>query len=150
MDISPDPKELYFDKHIEYIVEHEKDKDDFVRDGGGVGDELGWLIIILAIPFNQIQLAALLYSMFVIYMLFQMYCMTEFARMSGVYWGVTALDLMGHLNKLDREEILEFIRKCQCPKTGGIAPCEGHDPHILYTLSAIQVSRVVRYVLCRI
>lgn len=65
--------------------------------------------------------------------------MTEFLRMSGVYWGVTALDLMGHLDKLDKEEIVEFIRKCQCPKTGGVAPCEGHDPHILYTLSAVQV-----------
>lgn len=30
VDISPNPKELFFDKHIEYIVEHEKDKDDFV------------------------------------------------------------------------------------------------------------------------
>lgn len=65
--------------------------------------------------------------------------MTEFLRMSGVYWGVTALDLMSQLDKLDRSELLEFIRMCQCPKTGGVAPCEGHDPHILYTLSAVQV-----------
>lgn len=65
--------------------------------------------------------------------------MTEFLRMSGVYWGVTALDVMGKLDKLNKEEIIDFIKKCQCPKTGGFAPCEGHDPHILYTLSAIQV-----------
>lgn len=65
--------------------------------------------------------------------------MTEFLRMSGVYWGVTALDLMGQLDRLDRAEIVHYIRQCQCPKTGGVAPCDGHDPHILYTLSAVQI-----------
>lgn len=66
--------------------------------------------------------------------------MTEFLRMSGIYWGVTALDLLGHLDKIDKISIIEFIKKCQCPTSGGISPCEGHDPHILYTLSAVQVS----------
>lgn len=65
--------------------------------------------------------------------------MTEFLRMSGIYWGVTALDLMDNVKKLDRTSIIDFIKKCQCPISGGISPCEGHDPHILYTLSAIQV-----------
>lgn len=67
------------------------------------------------------------------------YCMTEFLRMSGIYWGVTALDIMNKLDKIDKTSILDFIRKCQCPLTGGISACEGHDPHILYTLSAVQV-----------
>lgn len=67
--------------------------------------------------------------------------MTEFLRMSGIYWGVTALDLMGHVNKIDKQSITDFIKKCQCNVSGGIAPCEGHDPHILYTLSAVQVSK---------
>ncbi|XP_037958564.1 geranylgeranyl transferase type-2 subunit beta [Teleopsis dalmanni] len=67
------------------------------------------------------------------------YCVTEFLRMSGIYWGVTALDIMNQLNRLDRESIIDFIRRCQCPITGGIAPCEGHDPHILYTFSAVQI-----------
>lgn len=65
--------------------------------------------------------------------------MTEFLRMSGIYWGVTALDLMDNVEKLDKASIIDFIKKCQCPVSGGISPCEGHDPHILYTLSAIQV-----------
>lgn len=65
--------------------------------------------------------------------------MTEFLRMSGVYWGVTALDLMDKLERLDRDEIVAFVRQCQCGKTGGIRPCDGHDPHILYTLSAVQI-----------
>lgn len=67
------------------------------------------------------------------------YCMTEFLRMSGIYWGVTALDLMHELPKLEKEPIIEFIKKCQCPISGGISACEGHDPHILYTLSAVQI-----------
>lgn len=65
--------------------------------------------------------------------------MTEFLRMSGIYWGITALDVLGHLNRIDKNEILEFVKRCQCQITGGFSPCEGHDPHILYTLSAIQV-----------
>ncbi|XP_058128462.1 geranylgeranyl transferase type-2 subunit beta [Anopheles ziemanni] len=67
------------------------------------------------------------------------YCMTEFLRMSGIYWGVTGLDLMNKLDRLDKQSIIEFIKKCQCPVTGGIAACDGHDPHILYTLSAVQI-----------
>lgn len=67
------------------------------------------------------------------------YCMTEFLRMSGIYWGVTALDIMDQLDRLDRKSIIEFVKRCQCPISGGFAPCEGHDPHMLYTLSAVQV-----------
>lgn len=32
VDISPNPKELLFDKHVDYIAHHGKDKNDFVRD----------------------------------------------------------------------------------------------------------------------
>lgn len=67
------------------------------------------------------------------------YFMTEFLRMSGIYWGVTALDIMGHLDRLNKKSIIEFIKRCHCEKSGGFSPCEGHDPHILYTLSAVQI-----------
>lgn len=67
------------------------------------------------------------------------YCMTEFLRMSGIYWGVTALDIMGQLDRLDRKSIIDFVKRCQCATSGGFAPCEGHDPHMLYTLSAVQI-----------
>lgn len=65
--------------------------------------------------------------------------MTEFLRMSGIYWGVCALDIMGELDKVDRQSIIDFIKKCQCPTSGGISACDGHDPHLLYTLSAVQI-----------
>lgn len=71
--------------------------------------------------------------------------MTEFLRMSGVYWGVTALDIMGQVDRIDRTTIIEFIKRCQNPITGGVSPCEGHDPHILYTLSAVQVSILAHF-----
>lgn len=72
--------------------------------------------------------------------------MTEFLRMSGIYWGVTALDLTDNTTKIDQHSIVEFIKKCQCSVSGGISPCEGHDPHILYTLSAVQVNCILLYI----
>lgn len=83
--------------------------------------------------------------------------MTEHMRMSGMYWGLTALDLMGKLEETNRNEVLEFIAQCQTD-SGGIAASLQHDPHILYTLSAVQIlciynaldtidiERVVKYV----
>ncbi|XP_030310807.1 geranylgeranyl transferase type-2 subunit beta isoform X3 [Calypte anna] len=66
------------------------------------------------------------------------YCMSEYLRMSGVYWGLTAMDLMGQLHRMNKEEILEFIKSCQ-HECGGISASIGHDPHLLYTLSAVQI-----------
>lgn len=66
--------------------------------------------------------------------------MTEFLRMSGIYWGTACLDIMGHLDKLDKKSIIEFIKQCQDETSGGISACDGHDPHLLYTLSAVQVT----------
>lgn len=67
------------------------------------------------------------------------YCMTEYLRMSGIYWSLTAMDLMGKLDMMDRNGIIEFIKQCQ-HDNGGIGGSIDHDPHILYTLSALQVS----------
>ncbi|NXC45275.1 PGTB2 transferase, partial [Penelope pileata] len=66
------------------------------------------------------------------------YCMSEYLRMSGVYWGLTAMDLMGQLHRMNKEEILTFIKSCQ-HECGGISASIGHDPHLLYTLSAVQI-----------
>lgn len=65
--------------------------------------------------------------------------MTEHFRMSGMYWGISALDLLSQLERMNRSEIIEFIRKCYDPTTGGFSPSLGHDAHLLYTLSAVQV-----------
>ena len=69
----------------------------------------------------------------------QEYTMTEHIRMSGMYWGIAAIDLLGCLSRMDSAEIIAFIQQCQDKDSGGIAPSIGHDPHLLSTLSAVQV-----------
>lgn len=64
--------------------------------------------------------------------------MTEFLRMSGIYWGLTAMGLMNKLDKMNKEEVMEFIKACQ-HESGGFSASLNHDPHLLYTLSAVQV-----------
>lgn len=39
----------------------------------------------------------------------------------------------------EKQEIFDFITNCQDQECGGISASIGHDPHILYTLSAIQI-----------
>lgn len=64
--------------------------------------------------------------------------------MSGIYWGLTVMDLMGQLPRMNRQEIIDFITACQ-HECGGISASIGHDPHLLYTLSAIQVTTTESY-----
>ena len=43
------------------------------------------------------------------------FVMAEFLRINGVYWGYTALDIMGAPNRMDREEVAKsmfFPRTC--------------------------------------
>ncbi|XP_068221462.1 geranylgeranyl transferase type-2 subunit beta [Palaemon carinicauda] len=71
------------------------------------------------------------------------YTMTEHFRMSGIYWGISAVDLLDQLGKMDSTEIVTFVKKCHDPTTGGFAPSIGHDAHLLYTLSAIQILSIL-------
>mgnify|MGYP003386919940 CR=1 FL=1 len=68
------------------------------------------------------------------------YFVTQQFRMSGVYWGLTALSILGRdiHKELNITEVIEWIFECQ-HENGGFSAEIGHDPHILYTLSAIQV-----------
>lgn len=66
------------------------------------------------------------------------YYATEHFRLSGVYWGATALYLMGRLDALDAQAIVDWVMSCQHP-CGGFGGSERHDPHLLYTLSAVQI-----------
>ncbi len=45
---------------------------------------------------------------------------------------------MNSLNEWDKEELVDFTLKCQT-ESGGFGGNIGHDPHLLYTLSAVQV-----------
>lgn len=69
------------------------------------------------------------------------YLMTEHLRMSGVYWGLMGLALMGLDVKAEMGgggELADWVMRCR-GENGGFGGGEGHDPHLLYTLSALQV-----------
>lgn len=62
--------------------------------------------------------------------------------MNGVYWGLTALHLLGSPDGLPRDETISFVLSCQ-HETGGFGAAPGHDPHMLYTVSAVQILATV-------
>lgn len=59
-------------------------------------------------------------------------------RLNGVYWGLTALHLLGHPDALPRDETIDFVLSCQ-KDNGGFGAAPGHDAHMLYTVSAVQI-----------
>ena len=65
------------------------------------------------------------------------YWLSEHLRLNGVYWGTTALSLLGSSFEVD--EITKFVESCFDTKAGGYGAFPGHDAHILSTLSAIQI-----------
>ncbi|CAF0704860.1 unnamed protein product [Brachionus calyciflorus] len=67
------------------------------------------------------------------------YEMSDYLRMSGLYWSVTFLDLVKSLDKLNKSEIVDYLKRNQ-HENGGFSPCDGHDPHLLYSLSAVQIA----------
>jgi geranylgeranyl transferase type-2 subunit beta len=64
--------------------------------------------------------------------------LTEHLRLNGVYWGLTALHLLGHPEALPRQETIDFVLSCQ-NEDGGFGAAPGHDSHMLYTVSAVQI-----------
>lgn len=51
---------------------------------------------------------------------------------------MTALHLLGHPEGLPREATIDFVISCQ-HENGGFGAAPGHDAHMLYTVSAIQI-----------
>lgn len=62
--------------------------------------------------------------------------------MNGVYWGLTALHLLGHPQALPHHETVDFVLSCQ-HDNGGFGAAPGHDAHMLYTVSAVQILATV-------
>ena len=77
--------------------------------------------------------------------------------MNAIYWGLTALCIMGYKDALDRDEMVEFVMSCWDEEAGlfpthpyastswlfifvgGFGAHPDHDAHLLSTLSAIQI-----------
>lgn len=62
--------------------------------------------------------------------------------MNGLYWGLTALHLMGRPEALPREETIKFVLSCQ-HDNGGFGAAPRHDAHMLYTVSAVQILAMI-------
>ena len=63
-------------------------------------------------------------------------------RISGVYWGAACLACMRRLEDLDADALATFVAATARPG-GGHGGAERHDPHLLHTLSAVQVAALV-------
>lgn len=70
------------------------------------------------------------------------YWLTEHLRLNGVYWGLVALHLLGRPDALPRDETIDFVLSCQ-HESGGFGAAPGHDAHMLYTVSAVQILAMV-------
>lgn len=70
------------------------------------------------------------------------YWLTEHLRLNGVYWGLTALHLLGRPEALPRQETIDFVLSCQ-HDNGGFGAAPGHDAHMLSTVSAVQILTMV-------
>lgn len=46
------------------------------------------------------------------------YHLTEHLRLNGVYWGFTALSIMGRPDALDREEMIAYVLRCWDDEAG--------------------------------
>ncbi|KIM55686.1 hypothetical protein SCLCIDRAFT_1220968 [Scleroderma citrinum Foug A] len=87
------------------------------------------------------------------------YHLTAHLRMNGIYWGLTALCIMGHQDALDRDQMVTFVMSCWDDEAGAFGAHPDHDAHILSTLSAVQIlimqdaldradiDRIVKYIL---
>eukprot|EP01138_Halocafeteria_seosinensis_P001385 gb/GECG01001421.1/.p1 GENE.gb/GECG01001421.1/~~gb/GECG01001421.1/.p1 ORF type:complete len:360 (+),score=52.47 gb/GECG01001421.1/:1-1080(+) len=67
------------------------------------------------------------------------YAYIEHLRISGIYWSVAAMHLMGTEEDMDTDYIVDWVMKCYQPDVGGFGGNLLHDPHLLYTLSAVQI-----------
>ncbi len=63
---------------------------------------------------------------------------TEHFWMSGLYWGLTAMHLLGRLDEMDRTRVVPWVLSCQ-HASGGFGGSPRNDPHLLYTTSAVQI-----------
>ncbi|KAJ3513596.1 hypothetical protein NLJ89_g2870 [Agrocybe chaxingu] len=87
------------------------------------------------------------------------YHLTSHLRLNAIYWGFTAVCILGRPDALDRDEMIDFVMSCWDEEAGAFGAHPDHDAHLLSTLSAIQilvmqdaldrldVDRVVKFIL---
>mmetsp|Transcript_21057 Transcript_21057/g.41306 ORF Transcript_21057/g.41306 Transcript_21057/m.41306 type:complete len:364 (-) Transcript_21057:421-1512(-) len=63
----------------------------------------------------------------------------EHIRVQGIFWAFGSLQILESEDKVNCEEIVNWVLKCQDPKTGGFGGNVGHDTNIINTQFAIYV-----------
>jgi geranylgeranyl transferase type-2 subunit beta len=63
----------------------------------------------------------------------------EHLKLPGGYWCVGALSLLKEIYWERKDEIVKFVKACQCLQTGGFGGNVGHDPHITTSLYALLI-----------
>jgi geranylgeranyl transferase type-2 subunit beta len=63
---------------------------------------------------------------------------SEHLRLSASYWALSALEVLGRGGAADKAAVLAQVKRC-AHAGGGYGGAEGHDPHLLHTLSALQL-----------
>lgn len=64
--------------------------------------------------------------------------MNEHLKLPGAYWCISALSLLDKLDDKRKDEMVEFIKNCQC-ENGGIGGNIQHDAHITCSLYAVLI-----------
>ncbi|EJD35635.1 rab geranylgeranyltransferase [Auricularia subglabra TFB-10046 SS5] len=67
------------------------------------------------------------------------YHLTTHLRLNAIYWGITALHILGRTDALDRNDVVDFVMSCWDDEAGAFGANPGHDAHVLGTLSGIQI-----------
>ncbi|KAI0980348.1 hypothetical protein GJ496_005157 [Pomphorhynchus laevis] len=68
------------------------------------------------------------------------YIMSDYLRVSGIYWAFTSLQIMKHNRSPDSTIIQTIVNDCFDRKmSGGFRAWVNHEPHLLFTLSSIQI-----------
>ena len=63
---------------------------------------------------------------------------SEHLKVSALYWGVSALNILHQLDRHNKEETIQFLQQCEC-ENGGYSGSIGQDSHITSTHYAILV-----------
>jgi geranylgeranyl transferase type-2 subunit beta len=58
-------------------------------------------------------------------------------RMNNHYWGLSVLYLLKSIDKINREEVITYLKNCH-RSSSGFGQNKGHNPHIHSTFSPIQ------------
>jgi len=67
------------------------------------------------------------------------YVVTEHLRLSGVYWAMSALEVWGAGDEYDKGAVADWVMQCYNDDDGSFGGNVGHDGHMLYTLSGVQL-----------